>query len=87
MCNLCTCSPAHVRSERARLIIIIIIIIIIIVWFLIGKTLVEEELFRLVLKTSSTVQYGHRKCATYARLFSQTLAHGNRKNEKRKDTE
>ena len=29
----------------------------------------------------STIQYGYRKRGTHARVFSQTLAHGNRKNE------
>ena len=34
----------------------------------------------------STIQYGNRKCGTHARVFSQTLAHGNNKNED-KETE
>ena len=34
-----------------------------------------------------SVQNGDRKCGTHARPFSQTLAHGNRKNEKDKKTE
>ena len=32
-------------------------------------------------KKVSTIQYGYRKCGNHARLFSQTLAHGNSKNE------
>ena len=28
-----------------------------------------------------TIQYGYRKCGTYARAFSETLAHGNIQNE------
>ena len=30
---------------------------------------------------ASTIQYGYRKWGTHARVFSQTLAHGNSKNE------
>ena len=30
---------------------------------------------------ASTIQYGYRKWGTRARVFSQTLAHGNSKNE------
>ena len=30
---------------------------------------------------SCTIQYGYRKLGTHARVFSQTLAHGNSKNE------
>ena len=30
---------------------------------------------------ASTIQYGYRKWVTHARVFSQTLAHGNSKNE------
>ena len=29
----------------------------------------------------ATVQYGYRKCGTHARVFSQTCAHGNKKNK------
>ena len=32
-------------------------------------------------KSGSTIQYGHRKLGTHARVFSQTLTHGNSKNE------
>ena len=32
-------------------------------------------------KKLSTIQYGFRKCGTHALVFSQTLAHGNSKNE------
>ena len=32
-------------------------------------------------KKGSTVQYGYRKWGTHARVFSQTLAHGNSKTE------
>ena len=37
-------------------------------------------------KNASTIQYGYRECGTHARVFTQTLAHGN-KNEIRKETE
>ena len=33
----------------------------------------------------STIQHGYRKCGTRARVFSQTLAHGNSKIEIRRD--
>ena len=33
------------------------------------------------LQGLSTIQYGYRKCGTHARVFSQTLAHGNSNNE------
>ena len=29
----------------------------------------------------STIQYGNRKCRTHALMFTQTLEHGNSKNE------
>ena len=32
-------------------------------------------------KTANTIQYGYLKLGTHARVFSQTLAHGNRKIE------
>ena len=32
-------------------------------------------------KKEGTIQYGYRKWGTHARVFSQTLAHGNSKNE------
>ena len=32
---------------------------------------------------TSTIQYGNRKCVPRARVFSQTLPHGNSKNEVR----
>ena len=32
-------------------------------------------------KRGSTIQYGYRKQGTHARVFSQTLTHGNSKNE------
>ena len=32
---------------------------------------------------ASTIQYGYMKCGTHARVFSQTLAHWNSKNEVR----
>ena len=32
-------------------------------------------------KRESTIQYGNRKRGTHARVFSQTLTHGNSKNE------
>ena len=39
-----------------------------------------DRLFRLA-KKEGTIQYGHRTWGTHARVFSQTLAHGNSKNE------
>ena len=30
---------------------------------------------------AGAIQYGYRKCGTNARVFSQTLAHGNSRNE------
>ena len=36
-------------------------------------------------RKASTIQYGYKKCGTHARVFSQTLKHGNSKNEKEKD--
>ena len=38
------------------------------------------RLFRLA-KKEGTIQYGYRKRGTHARVFSQTLAHWNSKNE------
>ena len=32
-------------------------------------------------KKEGTIQYGYRKWGTHARVFSQTLTHGNSKNE------
>ena len=32
-------------------------------------------------KTASTIQHGHGKHRTHAQMFSQTLEHGNSKNE------
>ena len=32
-------------------------------------------------KKARTIQYGNSKCGTHARVFSQTLLHGNSKNE------
>ena len=32
-------------------------------------------------KTISSIHYGYRKCGAHALVFSQTLAHGNNKNE------
>ena len=40
--------------------------------------------FRLA-KKEGTIQFGYRKCLTYARVFSQTLAYGNSKNDLRKE--
>ena len=39
------------------------------------------------MKKEGTIQYGNRKSGTHARVFSQTLEHGNSKNEirERKD--
>ena len=37
-------------------------------------------------KWGSTIQYGYRKLGTHARVFSQTLMHGNSKNEIRQFT-
>ena len=34
-----------------------------------------------ILGKASSIQYGYRKCGTYARVSSQTLAHGNSKIE------
>ena len=39
-----------------------------------------DGLFRLA-KEEGTIQYGYRKWGTHARAFSQTLVHGNSKNE------
>ena len=50
------------------------------VWFRLAKFRPKLGLFRLV-KKASTIQYGYRKWGTHARVFPQTLAHGNRKNE------
>ena len=59
--------------------IIIIIINIIRVWFW-QATL---RLFRSsrFAKEEGTIQYGYSKLETHARVFSQTLGHGNSKNE------
>ena len=38
-------------------------------------------------KWGSTIQYGYRKRGTHARAFSQTLTHGNSKNEIRHETD
>ena len=43
-------------------------------------------IFRLT-KRESTLQNGYRKCGTHARVFSQTLAHGNSKNDTDIETE
>ena len=39
-----------------------------------------DRLFHLA-KKEGTIQYGYRTWGTHARVFSQTLAHGNSKNE------
>ena len=39
-----------------------------------------DRLFRLA-KMEGTIQYGWRTWGTHARVFSQTFAHGNSKNE------
>ena len=39
-----------------------------------------DRLFRLA-KAEGTIQYGYRTWGTHERVFSQTLAHGNSKNE------
>ena len=39
-----------------------------------------DRLFHLA-KEEGTIQYGYRKWGTHARMFSQTLAHGNSKNQ------
>ena len=38
-------------------------------------------------KKARITQYGHRKWGTHARVFSQTLVHGNSKNEIDKETD
>ena len=38
-------------------------------------------------KKLSTILYGYRKCGTHARVFSQTLAHGICKNERKNETD
>ena len=38
-------------------------------------------------KKQGTIQYGYKKWGTRARVFSQTLAHGNSTNEKDKETD
>ena len=43
-----------------------------------------DELFRLG-KKEGTIQYGYRTWGTHARVFSQTLAHGNSKNDNETD--
>ena len=35
----------------------------------------------LLIKESKFIQYGYRKCGTHARVLSETLAHGNNKND------
>ena len=35
-------------------------------------------------KSMASIQYGYRNCVTHAGELPPTLAHGNRKNEKRK---
>ena len=39
-----------------------------------------DRLLRIA-KKEGTIQYGYRTLGTHARVFSQTLAHGNNKNE------
>ena len=59
-------------------------------WFLTAtsgtKSIIESAghvyiLFHQREKSGSTIQYGYRKQGTHARVFSQTLTHGNSKNE------
>ena len=38
-------------------------------------------------KNKYTIQYGHIECGTLARVFSQTLAQGNSKKERSKETQ
>ena len=38
-------------------------------------------------KKASTIQFGYRKCGTHARVFCQTLAHGNSRMKEDKETE
>ena len=38
-------------------------------------------------KKASTIQFGYRKCLTHARVFCQTLAHGNSRMKEDKETE
>ena len=45
-----------------------------------------DRLFRLA-KKDGTIQYGYRTWGTHARVFTQTLAHGNSKNEIRQTTD
>ena len=40
--------------------------------------------FHIAKKKVNTIQYGYSERGTHARVFSQTLAHGNSKNEIRK---
>ena len=40
----------------------------------------DQGLFRHA-KKASTIQYGYRECGTQAHVFSETLVHGNSKNE------
>ena len=61
------------------LIIIIIIIIIVSFW----QTTPRPFRSCLFAKNEGTIQYGYRKKGTHARVFLETLAHGNRKNELR----
>ena len=44
-------------------------------------------LLHLTEKKGDTIQYGYRKLGTHAQVFSQTLLHGNSKNEIDEETE
>ena len=45
-----------------------------------GEASGKARTFRLARK-AITIQYGYRKCGTHARVFSQTLEHGDSKND------
>ena len=49
-------------------------------YFLLGKASAKARTVSPSEK-ATTIQYGYRKDAAHARLFFQTLAHGNNKNE------
>ena len=47
-----------------------------------GKGTVKNTIKKQNKKAQKcTIQYGYRKCGTHARVLSQTLLHGNNKNE------
>ena len=48
----------------------------------IGKARLKQGLF-ILAKKASAIQSGCRKCETHSRVFPQTCAHGNKKNEMR----